>query len=1194
MSTAMSTDAPPRVGNPYVGPTSFRLGDPLYGRDREEEDLLDLLIAERIVLLYSPSGAGKTSLIQAALVPALQEAGFEVLPVIRVTHALRPRPGMPTPRNRYVLGTLLSLEEGVPADRQRPVEELATLTLRQYMEAYADRDQRPGNEVLVFDQFEEVLTADPTDEAAKHQFFAELGEMLRDRGHWALFSMREDFLAALDPYLRHVPTRFRTTFRLDLLAVPEALDAIRLPARTAGVDFTEDAANQLVDDLRRVRVQRPSGVTEDAYGSYVEPVQLQVACRLLWSTLPPGADRITRADVEALGDVDRALGDYYADRVATIASETGVRESVIRDWFEDRLITPQGLRGQVLEGPEVPGQAGRTLLGRLVDAHLVRAESRRQATWYELAHDRLVEPVRRDNSAWRAQHMTSFERAARLWAEEGRPDRLLLLGGDLAAAERDAAVLAGALKAREHDFLEASRRADEQVHRDQRTAAVLRRSTRRLRIAVALMSVLALVAGSLLLRAVRVQNEAQRQGLLSRLQEGAIRAFPFDQDLAVTLAGKAGGTFKDGDLDAETRDVLYQAATASPVTSVLRGHGPATTADWSSDGSTIVTGGIQGLQTWDRTSGTLRHRLSLDDAADITNVDASADASTVVAGFVNGSILVWDVASGRTKRWRAGGGSVWSVVLSPDGRRIASVDEDTTTVVWSLDGHRELSVEEPYAAGVWSAAFTADGGRMMTLSTPKPGGVSDVTVWDARSGLEIQRLQLADGGVAGSLLLGPDAATLATIGFDNSVGIWDARTGQVIHVLGMERDAVTRALNDDFSQILTVEPWGQVVVQDAATGKQVAQASAPGAGLTAAGFASEPGQVFVLSQDGDPAFWRTRASAEAGSVSTAAVGAGAILLAWSDGTLRTWNLGGRETMIPNVDWGRLYELSAMRGGRLAVGVTASDGTAHVWNTKTGAAQATVLPKGAPVWDAVLTPDGTELITGDSTGRVRRWDSRTGAELGDLMSDHSNWPIGKVAVAPDGSHVLAAPSLDISATVSDDPVPMAQVLTVGGDADPLDLKLPTTEAHVRFAAPEVVTAAEFSPDSTQVVVGTSSGRVAAFDTGTGKLVKVRRPHIGKVLEVTIGPRGDVLSTGSDRTVAIFGPGLRRQRGQITSDSDLRAAAFSADGRHVGLVSAVGAVASVPMDDRALIGLVRSKVTRDLTSAECARYGMAEGC
>ncbi len=51
-----------------------------------------------------------------------------------------------------------------------------------------------------------------------------------------------------------------------------------------GVDFTESAADRLLDDLRQVRVQRGTIVTEEL-GPYVEPVQLQVVCRQLWESL---------------------------------------------------------------------------------------------------------------------------------------------------------------------------------------------------------------------------------------------------------------------------------------------------------------------------------------------------------------------------------------------------------------------------------------------------------------------------------------------------------------------------------------------------------------------------------------------------------------------------------------------------------------------------------------------------------------------------------------------------------------------------------------------------------------------------------------------------------------------------------------------------------------------------------------------
>ena len=77
---------------PLSRPTPFKRGEKLYGRERETAELLDLLIAERIVLLYSPSGAGKTSLVQAALIPELEDEGFRVLPIMR--------PGLPPDERR--------------------------------------------------------------------------------------------------------------------------------------------------------------------------------------------------------------------------------------------------------------------------------------------------------------------------------------------------------------------------------------------------------------------------------------------------------------------------------------------------------------------------------------------------------------------------------------------------------------------------------------------------------------------------------------------------------------------------------------------------------------------------------------------------------------------------------------------------------------------------------------------------------------------------------------------------------------------------------------------------------------------------------------------------------------------------------------------------------------------------------------
>ncbi len=274
-------DAGRRRPNPYPGPRSFRYGERIYARDREIDQLADVLIAERIVLFYSPSGAGKTSLLEAGLRPRLEQRDFEVLPTVRVGYVPPPSLNGAPVRNRYLLSTLVSLEEDRPSDRQLGISELLDIELNDYL-TRLDHDQL--DPCILFDQFEELFTLDPTDQEQKMEFLHEVGVALRDRGRWALFSMREDFIAQLDPYLHLVPTRFNTRYRLDLLGASAAETAIRQPAEEAGVRFSAAAADRLVDDLRRVRVKRGAAVTEEL-GPYVEPVQLQVVCRQLWSSV---------------------------------------------------------------------------------------------------------------------------------------------------------------------------------------------------------------------------------------------------------------------------------------------------------------------------------------------------------------------------------------------------------------------------------------------------------------------------------------------------------------------------------------------------------------------------------------------------------------------------------------------------------------------------------------------------------------------------------------------------------------------------------------------------------------------------------------------------------------------------------------------------------------------------------------------
>ena len=128
------SNPPAGIPNPYVGPRSFRVGERLYGRKREANQLLNLIVAERIVLLHSPSGAGKTSLIHAALIPRLEKMHFQVLPVVRVNLDVSDTLAKGFECNRYVFSTLLSLEEDVPEQEKISAEWLAKMSLSDYLD----------------------------------------------------------------------------------------------------------------------------------------------------------------------------------------------------------------------------------------------------------------------------------------------------------------------------------------------------------------------------------------------------------------------------------------------------------------------------------------------------------------------------------------------------------------------------------------------------------------------------------------------------------------------------------------------------------------------------------------------------------------------------------------------------------------------------------------------------------------------------------------------------------------------------------------------------------------------------------------------------------------------------------------------------------------------------------------------------
>ena len=185
--------------------------------------------------------------------------------------------------------------------------------------------------------------------------------------------------------------------------------------------------------------QQPDGKVESVLGPYVEPVQLQVVCYRLWETLNFDDQEINEKDLALVGDVDESLADYYSLSVSRAAQETGVRERTIRDWFETSLITPEGIRAQVLMGAETSEGLDNRAVRYLENAHIIRGEKRAGAAWFELAHDRLIEPVRRSNAGWFGKNLNLFQLQALTWNQQGRSEGLLLRGKELDDARNNMA-----------------------------------------------------------------------------------------------------------------------------------------------------------------------------------------------------------------------------------------------------------------------------------------------------------------------------------------------------------------------------------------------------------------------------------------------------------------------------------------------------------------------------------------------------------------------------------------------------------------------------------------------------------------------------------------------------------------------------------------------------------------------------------
>ena len=427
--------------SPFVGPRPFETEDRdrFFGRTRELEELLSLIIAHRAVLVYAQSGAGKTSLLKAGVIPRLKEQAYKVLPPARVYGVLSADLPGEKVANIFVFHAL----QHWAADLcHGPSKKCAQTTLAEFLKTLVPPTQPDGESaapmVIVFDQFEEFFTANADRWQERAPFFEQLSQALEEIPTLkVVFVMREEYIAQLDPLAEWLPEKLRTRMHLERLRGNSARSAVVKPFQSRGLSFDAGAAEKLLAELTEIRISEGDSFRE-AHGEFVEPVQLQVVCQSLWENLEEDwkdgspaslqSPRLITSDfVGRYGDVNDALGRYYDRSVQKAAAEGDIGEGELRRWIDTALITPTGTRGLAVRGASgAPGTIPGLALKSLEEAHVIRREDRGGTITHELTHDRFIEPVQKSNKAWLADYDAAEKIRAKLEERAAQnPDEIL-------------------------------------------------------------------------------------------------------------------------------------------------------------------------------------------------------------------------------------------------------------------------------------------------------------------------------------------------------------------------------------------------------------------------------------------------------------------------------------------------------------------------------------------------------------------------------------------------------------------------------------------------------------------------------------------------------------------------------------------------------------------------------------------------